>query len=72
MTTGEGGPRRGSNRVDEYTHCECSLGSTTEDRRHPVCANTACNHEWVEALSKRGSDPLARYVSREVALAGSR
>jgi hypothetical protein len=52
MTNSEGCPRCGSRRVDEYTHYECPPGSTTEDHRHLVCANTACNHEWVEALSK--------------------
>jgi hypothetical protein len=51
MADREGCPRCGSNRVDEYTHYECPPGSTTEDHRHLVCANTACNHEWVETLS---------------------
>jgi len=52
MTNSEGCPRCGSRRVDEYTHYECPPGSTTEDHRHLVCANTARRHEWVETLSK--------------------
>ena len=43
-------PLCGSTRVDEYTHYECPAGSTPEDHRHLVCANTSCNHEWTEPL----------------------
>jgi hypothetical protein len=50
MTKNGDCPRCGGSRVDEYTHYECPSGSTTSDHHHLVCADTACNHEWVESL----------------------
>jgi len=52
MAKSEGCPQCGSRQVDEYTHNACQPGSTPEDHRHWVCANSACNHEWVETLSE--------------------
>ena len=50
MTKSEDCPRCGGSRVDEYTHYECPPGSTTADHHHLVCADAACNHEWVGTL----------------------
>lgn len=50
MTAIEGCPRCGSRQVDEYTHSDCPPGSTPEDHRHWVCANAACEYEWVEPV----------------------
>jgi len=52
MANSEGCPQCGSRNVDEYTHNACPPGSTPEDHRHWVCANAACNHEWVESVSE--------------------
>ena len=50
MTTSGGCPRCTSSQVDEYTHTSCPPGSTPDDHRHWVCANKACEHEWIEAV----------------------
>jgi hypothetical protein len=50
MPNSEGCPRCGSRQVDEYTHSDCPPGATPEDHRHLVCANAACEYEWVEPL----------------------
>jgi hypothetical protein len=50
MTNAEGCTRCGSRQVDEYTHNDCPPGSTPEDHRHMVCANAACEYEWVEPV----------------------
>jgi transposase-like protein len=43
-------PRCGSRQVDEYTHSDCPPGSTSDDHRHWVCANAACEYEWIEQV----------------------
>jgi len=65
MTESQGCPRCGSRQVDEYTHGDCPPDSTTEDHRHLVCANAACEYEWVEPLPE-GADTPAPEVSPEV------
>ena len=44
-------PRCGNRWPDEYTHNSCPPGSTPDDHRHLVCANRACEHEWVEPVA---------------------
>lgn len=50
MTVADACPRCGSRQVDEYTHSDCPPGSTADDHRHWVCANAACEYEWLEPL----------------------
>jgi hypothetical protein len=50
MTASDECPWCGGRQVNEYTHYQCPPGSTPDDHRHWVCANKACEYEWVEPL----------------------
>jgi hypothetical protein len=51
MKKRESCPRCGGGQIDEYTHGDCPPGSTPDDHRHLVCANKACEYEWVEPVA---------------------